>query len=168
MPTPTYESIFSYTLTSSAASVLLGSGGTGTIPSTYTDLVLVSDGKLTAGGTNPCRIKLNGDSGTNYSWNRILVYATGWANDQQSGVNGGIFIGDLSSYNFTMVTTFPDYANTDVYKSVLSQQFQYEYQGQYVGRWASTAAISSILITPVTGPFEIGTTFSLYGIKAGN
>jgi hypothetical protein len=168
MPTPTYDSIFSLTLSTSAATVTLGSGGTGTIPSTFTDLVLVIDGTLTSGATNPCRIKFNGDSGSNYSFNRILTTGGAFANDQSSNNNNGILVSDLAGTHFSVIYTFIDYANTSVVKTTLSHQYQSEYMGQYVGRWNSTSAINSILLTPVSAPFSAGTTFSLYGIKAGS
>lgn len=168
MPTTTYDSILSLTLSSTAASVTLGSGGTGTIPSTYTDLVLVMDGTQVTSGTNPCRIKFNGDTGTNYSFNRILsVAGTGYANDQSTVVSTGILACDLDQNHFSVVINIFDYANTNVYKTTMSQMHQQGYMGQYAGRWANTSAINSILITP-NSSFASGTTFCLYGIKAGN
>ena len=60
MPTPTYESIVSYTLPSASNNIILGSGGEGTIPSTFTDLVLVIDGTLVTAGTGSCYLRFNG------------------------------------------------------------------------------------------------------------
>lgn len=165
MPTPTYDSIFSLTLTTSAATVTLGSGGTGTIPSTYTDLVLTIDGYL-ASSTGSCTIKFNGNSSAVYSFNRILTTGTAWANGQNSSSSSGIIFSDLSSSKFAVIVNIFDYANTDVNKTIMSHQHQ-DYMGQYVGRFASTGAINSMTLIGHQS-WQPGTTFCLYGIKAGN
>jgi hypothetical protein len=166
MPTATYDSIFSYTLPGSAASVTLGSGGTGTIPSTYTDLVLVMDGNLTTGGTGSSTLKFNSDSGTNYSMQRLITEGTIFANADGTSNSTGILYADLSSAKFTVIINIMDYTNTNTSKTTLSH-CQQTYMGHYVGRWNNTAVINAITLV-ASSSFASGTTFSLYGIKAGS
>jgi hypothetical protein len=165
MPTPTYDSILSFTLGSATTTVTIGSGGNGSIPSTYTDLVLVIDGFLN-GGTGSCFMKFNSSSGSEYSYQRILTTGTAWANGNGTLTTAGILFSDLSSSKFAVTVNIFDYANTSTNKTILSHQYQ-DYMGQYVGRWNSQSVINSITLIGHQN-FTVGTTFNLYGIKAGS
>jgi hypothetical protein len=164
MPTPTYDSIVSYTLPSAGNNIILGNGGEGTIPSTFTDLVLVIDGSLATGGTGSCYLRFNGSSSSQYSYSRLLNTGAALANGRNSNATSLLF-SDLSTDKFTIVSQIMDYKNTNTFTTVLTQQHQVGYTGQYVGRWSSGAVINAITIIGHQN-FNTGTTFSLYGIKA--
>jgi hypothetical protein len=162
--TGTYTLIAKNTLTTSASSVTFSS-----IPSTYTDLVLVSaaigTGDLQAFG------RLNGDSGANYSNTFLAGNGTSASSIRQSNVNsfqGDYFLavstdGGLTTYNFM------DYSNTTTFKTILARSGLGNKGTQaIVNLWRNTAAINSITLTVSANNFATGSVFSLYGIEAGN
>lgn len=163
MITKTYDSILSYTVPTAASSITIGSGGSGVIPSTYTDLVLVIDGFLN-GGTGSCFMKFNSSSASEYSYQRMISTGTAWANGNGTVTTAGILFSDLSASKFTVAVNIFDYTNTDTHTTILSHQYQ-DYMGQYVGRWANQSVINSITVIGHQN-FTVGTTFNLYGIKA--
>lgn len=163
MITKTYDSILSYTVPTAATTITIGSGGSGSIPSTYTDLVLVIDGFLNS-STGSCFMKFNSSSASEYSYQRILSTGTAWANGNGTLTTAGILFSDLSASKFTVTVNIFDYANTDTNTTILSHQYQ-DYMGQYVGRWANQSVINSITVIGHQN-FTVGTTFNLYGIKA--
>jgi hypothetical protein len=60
-----------------------------------------------------------------------------------------------------------DYSATDKHKTVLVRSNAASTGVEAIAqRWASTAAITSILVFPSTGSWAAGGTFSLYGIVA--
>ena len=167
----TYIPITTTTLTSSQASVTLGSGGT--LPQTYTDLVLIMNGQ--AGATdNPVRIQFNGDTGTNYSATNLR--GTGSAVSSGRTNNNTSIYPSLSTtigtgYDWNNIVHFMDYANTTTYKTVLSRVNNVSGGGSsgtelVAGLWRSTSAITSMVIFLDATTFSSGTTFTLYGIKA--
>jgi len=160
----TYTAINTTTLTSATASITFSS-----IPSTYTDLVLVVTGKIASGGNNlGLDFRVNGDTGTNYSITQLLgdsSSAIGGQEANSSRMNLGIITQDYESSN---IINIMNYANTTTYKSFLSRGNS---SGSYVrlaaGSWRSTAAINSVTVLQITGVnLAIGTTATLYGIKA--
>ena len=161
----TYEKIANTTLGSAQASYTFTS-----IPNTYTDLVLIVNGKTTgAGGYTALAITLNSDSGANYS--RTGMYG---ANAEasaliQSGISSGfITIGQAANNFGNAIVNFQDYSNTTTYKTFLSTE-NYSALVVYstVSLWRNTNAITSITLSG-TGGYNIasGSIFSLYGIKA--
>jgi hypothetical protein len=167
MPTPTYDLIASNVLTSAASSVTFSS-----IPGTYRDLVLVCGNLL---NTNPENsnvvIRINGDTGSNYS----VVTATGSGTNTTSRTASTTFLyadldvvfGNTSPQVGLNIIEFMDYSATDKHKTILSRSnVANRGVGMYAGRWANTAAITSIqaLIEASAGQFAIGSSFHLYGI----
>lgn len=137
------------------------------IPTTYRDLILSVSGEPTAGGGGVFRIRVNGDSASNYS----IITAEGSANGAQSGTLTTTQF-NLSFHRSTVidgffnphVIQFVDYGATDKHKTVLVRANAHS-NGVIMtaGRWASTSAISSITVFPESGSWDIGSTFSLYG-----
>lgn len=155
MPT-TYEPIATQTLSTSTATVTFSS-----IPSTYTDLVLVSNINDTNGYSI---MRFNSDSGNNYS--RTWMYGNGStaASNRSSNVSGLDLKAETTSSTFApTITQIMNYANTTTYKSVLIRQAQSGEVAAYVGLWRSTAAITTITIT---NNLQSGCVLTLYGIKA--
>ena len=163
MATPTYTLIDSTTLSSSASSVTFsGISGTG-----KGDLVLVISAKAVE-GNGVVRMRINGDSGANYY--SVAMYGTGSAasSDLNSGFNQQTLThqtNSISTSNFNLMKVeFQDYSATDKHKSYLIRSDESSFTTQALaGRWASTAALSSILLYGggFTN-FAIGSTFHLY------
>jgi hypothetical protein len=161
--TGTYTLISSNTLGSAASSITFSS-----IPSTYTDLVLVCSGKMVSGSANNNLLRFNSDSGSNYS--RTYLYGDGssaFSGRTTSTTSLQFPYFDSTNFNITIVNIM-DYANTTTYKTALSRNCQpAETATAEVGLWRSTAAITSITVTRYsTVDFATGSTFKLYGIEA--
>ena len=161
---PTYEPIATTTLGSATATVTFSS-----IPGTYTDLVLVANSKTSySGSADAMTISFNGDTtGSNYSTTRMGgegsgtgfsdrysgLYLFGW-----TGTNFGATIGHINNYK-----------NTSVYKTVLvnsKSNGTYGVAGVLATLWRNTNAITSLVVSDVSGNFQIGSMFTLYGIAA--
>lgn len=163
----TYSTIATTTLASAAASYTFSS-----IPSTYTDLVLVISCQMTGGGgASAVLLQFNGDSATNYSVTFMTgdgTSATSSRNSNQSSLNLGLGT-DAAGQVATNIMQIQNYSNTTTYKTVLSRAgIAGDRTRAYVGLWRATpAAISSIAITNNGATnFAIGSTFTLYGITA--
>jgi hypothetical protein len=154
----TYTPIASVTLSSAQSSVTFSG-----IPQTYTDLVLVVStlGTTSVGETN---IRVNGDSGNNYS----RTHMTGTGSTATSGRNSNIDIAIIGSYgssNDVAIAHFMNYSNTTTNKTILARGggASNEVKAQ-VNLWRSTAAINSITVYAGAGNFNSGATFNLYGV----
>jgi hypothetical protein len=160
----TYEPIATTTLTSAVPSVTFGS-----IPQTYTDLILVVAASPTSNAVAGY-MQVNSDTGSNYSMSGMRGNGTNVASYRISN-NGNFFFdyaGDTNTGTITVSTIhFLNYSSTNVFKTNLVRQSN---QGDAVELlaqlWRSTSAITSINLFWSTGNFAIGSTFTLYGIKA--
>jgi len=147
------------------------------IPSTYKHLLLVGIGRGTAlANSIEANLTFNNDSGANYSrlsWDASDTAATptgAWSSDRTS-VEAFIFAGDsLSTFSAGSGSLLiPDYADTNWYKSVISNSAAFTSDTGILARerrmfWKSTAAINRIDLTASSGNFYAGTRFSLYGL----
>ena len=165
----TYEPIATTTLASTSASVLVMNS----IPSTYTDLILVMTGGTTA-GSNALYMRFNNDSTSIYS----TTYMYG---DGSSAVSGrltgrdavaiGYYVEPGTSLEFNSIAQIQNYSNATTYKTVLDRA-NLAGTGTYPGTeasvslWRSTSAISRIDVLVSSNTFNVGSTFTLYGIKA--
>lgn len=155
----TYEAIASTTLTGTASSIDFSS-----ISSAYTDLVLICLIQDSGGGSY---IRINNDSGSNYSRNILYGSGTSAAAYKDSGTT--IPSGGQSSPNFApQIFHFMNYSNTTTYKTVLYQQNEAaNFLSVGVSMWRSTSAINRITLNATSAnSLQIGTQVSLYGIKA--
>jgi hypothetical protein len=153
----TYEPIATQTLGSATSTITFSS-----IPSTYTDLVLVIDGTMATAGGN--QIRVNGDTATNYS--TTVLYGDGSA-AYSFGVNNNNNAASLymNTAQSNALIHFMNYSNTTTYKTILSRSNSNEFVSARVALWRSTAAINSITILSANN-YNTGSTFTLYGIKA--
>jgi len=164
MPTPTYTPLANITLGSSAASVSFSS-----ISQAYRDLVLVMDAK-SASVRTATLTRFNGDTGSNYSH----VSAEGDGSSTNSGSGTGTFLWldkiNLLTSTQSQLTTFSimDYSATDKHKTALFRSNNSSLGTEMLaGRWASTSAVSTILLYGSGGvSFAAGSSFALYGIAA--
>jgi hypothetical protein len=156
----TYVAIATQTLSSTATSVTFSS-----IPSTYTDLVVVCN-PIESGTNNQVWAQVNGDTATNYS--TTVIYGTGSAanSSRYSSANWVYAFLTSDTGNKNAIIQFMNYSNTTTYKTVLVRSNSTtSYVQASVSLWRSTSAITSILLS-AQGTFPIGSTFSLYGIAA--
>lgn len=173
----TYEPIASTTLSSATNSITFSS-----IPSTYTDLRLIAFTKSTRAitGDDFYIVRLNGDSGTNYDYQRIVVTTAGGlaagGGTNQPGINDflrnpGNDATNLFSFS---IVDFLSYGNSLNKQAIVNMNCNYAtftgasgptYQ-RSVSVWRNTAAITTVAIGFSSNNFQVGTTATLYGIKA--
>jgi len=154
MATPTYTPLATITLASTDSEIVFSS-----IPATYRDLILVFNG---TGSTNAGYI-VNFNSNT-----------TGYTRVGMVGDSGGASSFAESNGAWLEVSTNPsmavlqvmDYSATDKHKTALSRT---NVSGTFVmalaGRWANTAAVTSISLYRSAQTFSAGSTFSLFGVN---
>jgi len=153
----TYTPIATTTLGSAAASYTFSS-----IPSTYTDLVLVINPNSYVENMN---YQFNGDTGTNYS--NTFIFGIGSTTYSTRGTNRTSISGTISGGWEIVRYNIMNYANTTTYKSVLNRMDDAAYAtGANAGVWRSTAAINSIKVNAGSGNLPSGTMLTLYGIAA--
>lgn len=158
MPTPTYTSLATVTLGSSAASVTFSS-----IPATYRDLILITDHTGGASGVDVF-LALNNDTGTNYT--RVLMYGNSTTTGSLSGTSDAVSA-LYGSNKQTLIMNVMDYSATDKHKTILIRNNNAQQSEVVAGaiRWANTAAVTSLRLGVGTS-FSTGSTFSLYGVIA--
>jgi hypothetical protein len=160
----TYIPIATTTLGSNTTSYTFSS-----IPSTYTDLVLVFDGIINS--NTICQF--NGDTATNYSQTHIFSNNGGFDSQRETS-RSNIYIGDyintpLQGGQSNFIMNLQNYSNTTTYKTGLYRMNNgsaSKIQAS-VTLWRSTAAISSILIgSDTANGIQSGSTLTLYGIAS--
>lgn len=148
------------TLASASATVSFSS-----ISGSYRDLRIILNCSHSADNEVDLNYRFNGDSGANYS----RVAMTGDGSSTGSFALGGeteLQLLQGSTTRSLATTDIMDYSATDKHKTVLARgNLTTGRVSAFAGRWASTAAITSISITPRSGgTFTAGSTFSLYGV----
>jgi hypothetical protein len=157
MPTQTYTPIATNTLTAGTTTVSFTS-----IPATYTDLVLV----INAGTNVGYAVRLNGDSGSNYSFTRL--YGNGSSAVSDRGTNTTDLTSNWGGGTNNIITVqVMNYSNTTTYKTALTRIGDNTYAVGMTGLWRNTAAVNQVSIT-ASANYGVGSTFTLYGIKAGS
>lgn len=175
--TSSYESIASQTLASDTATITFSS-----ISGTYKHLqirVLAKNAFTTNRGVSLSRIRFNSDSGSNYSYHRLIgdgtsVTASGGASQTYLYCfdTNGFGASDNSTFS-TGIIDIIDYASTTKNKTLRcfsgvnqnSATTSEQSTGLDSGAWFSTSAITQIDITSGGGNWKSGSTFALYGIK---
>ena len=165
----TYTPIATTTGTGSSAIFTFSS-----IPSTYTDLVII----LSAIGTsNDFGIygKMNNDSTSLYSNTELFGSGSTATSNRQSTVTenfyGGWNTGAGTSTTSTVIIQYMNYSNTTTFKTVLSRYGVTNNSGagevgSVVGLYRSTSAINRIDIRAGAGNWATTATATLYGIAA--
>lgn len=167
----TYTKIGSATVGSGgAAAVTLGS-----IPSTYTDLLLLISARSTFSGYEAAMSVLpNADGAAVSTWRRVLGNGSVTSSDTASSVtfpptsiinaasstsntfsNASVYIPNYSGSNYKAFSV--DSVDEGNYTTDITDQI-------YAQVWAKTDVVSSLYCSVTTG-FAQYTTFTLYGIK---
>lgn len=147
------------------------------ITNTYRDLRIVVRGRgTTASNEINVLIRMNGDTGSNYTW------AGGYSASTPAGGNVGsagnttsMQIGYLTAASSTSGTSgacealIGDYRGTTFHKIATSRGSHYngsttQYSEHFGGIWKSTSAITQIDVFLSAGNFVDGTVVSLYGV----
>ncbi len=165
----TYTPIATNTLTSASASITFSS-----ISATYTDLRLVVVTRQDNNASNDSlRLRFNSDSGTNYSRTNLTGDGTTagtsrTVNDDEINIVNYIPGTSAASGLFAMTTIdILNYSNTTTNKTCIIRTSNASAgTAVTVGLWRSTAAINSIFMRVSGFNMAVGTTATLYGIKA--
>ncbi len=176
MPTPTYVAIAKTVLTSTQTTITFSS-----IPSTYTDIVLLytSRDNRAVNNQNPFSLTINSDTATNYSQTNLYGYQgpavysdrlssqttfTAYTSNTLNNTSNTFTNGELYFSNYTSTGNKPislscvmeqNVDGTGLFMPIVSSLL---YRG--------TSAISSFTLTPQnSASFVSGSRFDLYGIK---
>lgn len=158
----TYTPIATTTLGSDTASITFSS-----ISGSYTDLILICNGKNTGGSNNEFLVRYNSDSNNNYS--TTFLYGNGTSvSSQFSGIASAVIPGQTDNTNPTpIICHINNYSNSTTYKATLCRTSNSAGKVWVsVSTWRNTAAITSIVLSSYTGNLTSGFTATLYGIKA--
>lgn len=165
----TYEPIATHTVSGSAVASYTFS----TIPQTFTDIVVVGSVKLTTSSNSTVKFRVNSDTGSNYSY----TYVQGNGSTTESGRQTSVTSGQFSAGGFAiteaadtfnpLIMNCQNYSNTTTNKTFLHRgNNSAAGTGLAISLWRNTIAVTSITIFPAAGNLDIGTTLTLYGIKA--
>jgi hypothetical protein len=169
MPTNTYVALRKETVAVATGTVTFDLTGI----SGYTDLRIVASVKGNVGTPTDYTtlLQFNGDTASNYS--RTLLRGTGTAQESARSSSASFMALQTSGYLSTtgfqnILIDVLDYSNSTTFKTTLIRADQADIvTTASVGLWRKTPeAISSIRIFLESGNFGVGSTFSLYGIKA--
>jgi hypothetical protein len=164
----TYEPIATTTLGSTTNTITFSS-----IPATYTDLRIVSVGTMTAGFD--AVLRLNGNSSTVYSGTFLRSNGSAASSTRITTGSSGIYYLNAGGFSDTIpflteIDIF-SYTSGSIYKSFLTK-LSGDLNGSgwlvnSVGLYSSTTTITSVsLIASSSAVWSVGTTATLYGIKA--
>jgi hypothetical protein len=160
----TYTPISTQTLSSAAASVTFSG-----IPQTYTDLVLVWSGTLSA-GTSVWGLQYNSNTSGSYGWTSLRGDGSGASSARDNG-STRINCGWIGTSQNNGIVNIQNYANATTNKTCISRNnatASSTYVNANVGLWVNTSAITSITVLTDSSTFASGSTFTLYGIGAGS
>lgn len=160
--TATYDKIQSYTANGSQNTITFSS-----IPSTYTDLIVLSGGS--SDGYFELRVG-NGsvDTGSNYSRTYMYGDTTGAFSYRNTNSDRLYNTFGTTATRGVSITNFMNYSNTTTKKVILFRgDYAVGYTNAGANLWNSISAINVIQIVGGGGAnFTSGTTHTLYGIKA--
>jgi hypothetical protein len=166
MPTNTYVALDKFTVGTATSSVTLSS-----ISGSYTDLYIVIQAKGTNTSNTDLGLRFNSDTASNYS--RIGIYGDGAsagtfvvANETSAKI--GILPGTTNGAWNIMRVNLQSYSNGSIYKTLIARSDEATNLGttSSASLWRSNSAVTSITFIPISGNIAVGSTFSLYGIKA--
>lgn len=158
----TYENLATVTTTGSQSAVSFTS-----ISGSYTDLVIVENALGSASAYSS--IYFNTDNaGTSYSSTYIFGNGTSASSGRASNQSTFATLDYISSTTPNAhIYHIQNYSNTTTNKTMLMRyNLSNDGPAAYVGLWRSTAAITTITFTRLSGTYTNGSTYTLYGIKA--
>ena len=161
----TYVPLATSTLGSAQATVTFNS-----IPSTYTDLVLITGDIINATNLANAYLQFNSDTSGTYSATFMEGSGSSGSGSRNSGQDRLKVLRSYGGDRTMNITNILNYSNNSFYKTILGRYGSggsSSSTGAAIGMWRSTSTISSITIGIEGGyNFSTGATFTLYGIKA--
>lgn len=161
----TYQPLATTTLTTDQSEVEFTN-----ISQSYTDLVIVKTGLQNASSNMGLRVGSGTvDTGSNYSGTQMYGNGTSALSDRNSSQDQ-FFINFSNSNTNSVVSIIQimDYSNATTNKTLIVRNSDASfYVSAYVFLWRSTAAINRLLFRNFTNGLKSGSTFTLYGVKAG-
>ena len=161
------------------ASTQVGAGGASSfdfqnIPSTYTDLILLISARTNRAAYHESLLMTFNGSASNYYYQRMYLDSTTvYADYASTAMFAGQASGGTASANYfgsSRVEIF-NYANTSFYKGsdslgISGNSSTSALWAMTANRWASTAAINRVTITPENGgTIQQYSSAYLYGVK---
>lgn len=154
------------------ANITLSSGATtvtfSSISGAYRDLVLIVNGGGSSYGT--FQIRFNGSSsGYTYVGMESNGSAAAAVSNTSNALDGNYnyWVEDIGTNNTVYELQLLDYSATDKHKTAIYKvKAGLTGLGQYTGRWATTDAVTSIVLSRGSGTWRNGSTFALYGVSA--
>ena len=155
--------------TSIATKTVTGSTDTSidftSIPSTYTDLVFKVYLKSSSGGTQGLYVRLNGDSGANYSDTELSATTTTQTSGRDTSQSGFRSIVADNTYWFQGEMEINNYSGATVAKSFWSRGLlKFSFYKNATGLWTGTAAVNQVTFIIPANYFAVGSQITLYGI----
>lgn len=173
-------------------SVTVGSGGAASIeftsiPATYTDLLVLVSGRSSNANINDfLTMRINNDTGSNYSWRSLLgagssvlsssgssqTYIRSGYLTAANGTSNTFGNAAISIFNYAGSTSKTVSCNTVSENNSTSDG--YAYQAHHNGLWSSSSAVTSIKLyaanydMSATYNFAQYSTAYLFGIKKGS
>ena len=150
-------------LVASAASVVFGS-----IPQTYTDLMIEGFPVTTTPSNSSAQFMLNGDSAANYSYAFLVGNGSAASSSKAANIVRGILGDDSPTTDAPFTTHILSYSSSVFQKMSLSRGSSLgSLVGIWISRWNNTAPITSITIVEGNGSYQLaaGTRIRLWGIK---
>ena len=167
----TYELIYAYEVgLLGASSITFGSGGT--IPQTYTDLLIVTSARQTGAAiTASLNLELNGSSsGFTYRYLQGAGSGTPTSGSGSSGYLGQTPAATATASTFGNAQIYiPNYSGS-TYKSISTETVDElngttTYAQMNAVLWSNTSAITSLSLVSGNGVFAQYSTAYLYGVK---
>lgn len=160
----TYTKIASVTASGSASAMSFTS-----IPTTYTDLVILFTARNTSAGTNSGALNVTFNTATG-----TVTYREIWGSGSSAGSDASIMAGGLPSTTNTASTFASGYFYMPNYQSGNQKSFSVDvtgennaaaaYSGLVAGKWNQTAVVNEISITS-NANFAQYSSATLYGIS---
>ena len=145
------------------------------IPSTYTDLILIGSlrSNKNSASTDTLFLTFNGDTTSGlYSSTRLFGNGSAASSSRQTDQNQIAvpeIVADTTAANVFAPTIIQvmNYKNSTTFKTALNRtNTAGDLVGAIVGLWRNTNAITSLTVAPASGSFMSGSTLTLYGIAS--
>lgn len=138
------------------------------IPSTYTDLMIVIVGWTASGSDNAVNVYFNGNT-SSYQYVRLGISGTGTFSDSGTypcyvGLANG---GSIAGSNVIHVLNYTQAAPKHIIGELFNQQTSNSTGGRYTtwGMWNNTSTINQVNLSCSASTFQTGNTAYLYGWK---
>jgi soluble P-type ATPase len=122
--------------------------------------------------TQSFRFQFNSDTATNYSYTYLAGNGSTASSSRASNASGinAYHVSGQSDTNLknNLILNLQNYSNTTTNKTCVIRGNTDLETAATVGLYRSTSVISSLTVLTTNGNLQAGSTFTLYGIKAGS